>query len=117
IRGANRTPGLNYGNPISTIPAHKLVFTLGGRLPDYAVEYGGRVTHAFAAKNSVQGSLISAATPVHTVVPADSWTTVDLFASWKPRDGQFQGWEFQVAANNIFDAYYQDNLALDHAKG
>lgn len=117
VKGENLTPGLNYGKPLSTIPAHKIVLSLGARMPDRDLEFGGRVTHAFEAPNSIQGTASSSATPSATVVPADAWTTVDLFASWKPQSGQFEGWQAQFGINNIFNAYYRDAIALDYAKG
>ncbi|TGQ69382.1 TonB-dependent receptor [Mesorhizobium sp. M00.F.Ca.ET.186.01.1.1] len=117
VKGENQTPGLNYGKALSTIPAHKIVFSLGARVPDRDLEFGGRVTHAFKALNSIQGTASSSATPSAEVVPADAWTTVDLFASWKPQSGQFEGWQAQFGINNIFNAYYRDALALDYAKG
>lgn len=117
VKGENLTPGLNYGKPLSTIPAHKIVFSLGARVPDRDLEFGGRITHAFEAPNSIQGTASSSATPSAIVVPADAWTTVDLFASWKPQSGRFEGWQAQFGINNIFNAYYRDAIALDYAKG
>lgn len=117
VKGENLTPGLNYGKPLSTIPAHKIVFSLGARMPDRDLEFGGRVTHALEAPNSIQGTASSSATPSAIVVPADAWTTVDLFASWRPQSGRFEGWQAQFGINNIFNAYYRDAIALDYAKG
>ncbi|TGT79311.1 TonB-dependent receptor, partial [Mesorhizobium sp. M8A.F.Ca.ET.161.01.1.1] len=41
VKGENQTPGLNYGKALSTIPAHKIVFSLGARVPDRDLEFGG----------------------------------------------------------------------------
>lgn len=117
IEGENQTPGANFGKPLATIPAHKIVLTLGTRLPDYDVELGGRVTHAFDAPNSIQGTASSSATVNHTVAPAPAYTTLDVFASWKPQTGPLQGLEAQFAINNVTNEYYRDNLALDYARG
>ncbi|MEP6568100.1 MAG: TonB-dependent receptor, partial [Mesorhizobium sp.] len=118
VKGENLTPGsLSYDKPLSTIPAHKIVFSLGARVPDRDLEFGGRITHAFEAPNSIQGTASSSATAAPKVVPAEAWTTVDLFASWKPQSGQFEGWQAQFGINNIFNAYYRDAIALDYAKG
>ncbi|WP_208646430.1 TonB-dependent receptor domain-containing protein [Mesorhizobium waimense] len=110
VKGENLVPGSTYGNPLTTIPSHKIVFSLGGRLPDRDLEFGGRVTHAFETPNSIQGTVALPKT-------ADAWTTVDVFTSWKPQSGQFEGWQAQFSINNIFNAYYRDALALDYAKG
>jgi len=118
IKGENQTPGANFGRPLATIPAHKIALTLGTRLPDYDVELGGRLTHAFDAPNSIQGTAATSSSASHIVLPADGWTTVDLFASWKPEDdSRFAGWQAQFAVNNVFNSYYRDNLASDYAKG
>jgi len=117
VKGENRTSGLNFGKPLSTIPAHKIVATLGTHMPDYDIDIGGRLTHAFEAPNSIQGTASSSSSANHTVVPAKEWTTFDIFASWTPQEGRFKGWEAQFAVNNVFNEYYRDALALDYAKG
>ncbi|WP_203428410.1 TonB-dependent hemoglobin/transferrin/lactoferrin family receptor [Rhizobium sp. BG4] len=117
-QGQDRSDGVNYNKPLPTVPAHKIAFTLGGRLPDQDIEYGTRVTHAFEAQNSVRGTAASSgSTANHTVVPNPDWTTVDVFASWRPQTGEMQGWQVQASINNIFDQYYRENTALDYAKG
>ncbi|MEX2691739.1 TonB-dependent receptor domain-containing protein [Rhizobium mongolense] len=117
-QGQDRSDGVNYNKPLPTVPAHKIAFTLGGRLPERDIEYGTRVTHAFEAQNSVRGTAASSgSTPNHLVVPAPDWTTVDIFASWRPQSGEMQGWQVQASVNNLFDQYYRENISNDYAKG
>ncbi len=116
-QGQDKTPGNNFNEPLPTVPAHKIAFTLGGRLPDQGIEYGARLTHAFESQNSVRGTSFSSASAAKTVVPTPDWTTVDLFASWRPQSGQLEGWQVIASANNIFNEYYIENTALDYSKG
>lgn len=110
IKGENLVAGPTYGNPLATIPAHKIVGSIGGRLPDYGLDFGVRVIHAMDAPNSVLGTVTAPR-------PTDDWTTADVFLNWVPTEGPMQGWEARFAVNNVFDAYYRDNLSLDYARG
>jgi hemoglobin/transferrin/lactoferrin receptor protein len=101
------------GEDLTSIPGHKLVLTLGGRAPEYDLEYGARATLVAATETGV--------------VPADSATflpegapahaSFDVFASWKPQTGAFAGTEAQFAIENIFDADYRDNQTPDRSLG
>lgn len=98
--GEDETTGVE----LNSIPAHKLVVTVGGRLPEFDLEYGLKSTFAAETTAGVSGG--TSAYNVH-----------DLFASWRPQTGAFEGTEARISVDNIFDLDYQDNLAGDKARG
>ena len=100
------------GQAFETIPQDKLVLTLGARIPDYDVTLGATTT--FAAEGDFVASAAQSGDPDFS---ADDWTRVDLFASWKPQEGQLAGWEAQVGVQNLFNEDYRENLLVDRSKG
>lgn len=100
------------GQALETIPQDKLVLTLGARVPDRGLTFGTTVT--FAAEPDYA---VSAASTGDPDTSAGDWTKVDLFASWKPEDGNFAGWEAQFGVQNLFNADYRENLRADRSKG
>ena len=100
IRGEDRLTGA----PLSSIPAHTLALTLAGRLPQYGLEFGWR-------------SIFAADAPSGTSGPTPGYNVHDIFASWKPEDGTFRGWEARASVENLFDTQYRNNLAGDPGKG
>lgn len=100
IVGTDLTTGAN----LSSIPAHTLAFTLGGRLPQYGLEAGWK-------------SIFAAAAPAGTMGPQPAYNVHDIYLSWVPEDGAFYGWEAQASVENLFNAQYQNNLAGDPGKG
>jgi hemoglobin/transferrin/lactoferrin receptor protein len=92
------------GAPLNSIPAHTLALTLGGRLPQYGLEAGWRALFASAA-------------PAGTAGPTPAYNVHDVYLSWRPEDGAFDGWEAQASVENLFNTQYQNNLAGDPGKG
>ena len=101
----------NTGNPLRTIPAHRLVLSAGMRVPEYNVEFGARAKFVADSENSI------AASNGRTVVPGKGYQTYDLFASWKPDYGVLGGTQLQASVENIFAADYRDNLSNSDSKG
>lgn len=99
----------NVGDPVDSLPQDKIVATLGGRLPEHNFEYGTKITLAAAP--------IVAVDTVPASPKPGGWATVDLFASWKPDHGPFEGLEAQFAIENIFNADYRENLSMDRSRG
>jgi len=99
------------GNPLTSIPAHRLVATLGARLPEQGLELGVRAKFVANAENGVT------ATKTTPVVASDGYQTYDVFASWKPTSGLLEGTTAQFSIENIFNADYRDNLSVDSSKG
>lgn len=98
------------GAALATIPAHKLVATLGGRLPENDLEFGVRGTFAADAPNGL-GAMGTPGTP------GVGYQTYDLFASWTPQTGLFEGSELRLSVDNLFDTDYRDNLSIDRSRG
>jgi len=113
------TTTIAAGDSLETIPQNKLVLTLGARLPEHGLSFGATTT--FAAEGQYVVPLTSPMSPTpSTGDPDDSanaWTRVDVFANWKPEEGQFKGWEAQFGVYNLFNANYRENLRLDRSKG
>lgn len=91
---------------LTTVPQNKIVATLGARNAEWGLEYGVRGT--FADK----GAYVATGTGT-----AEAFATVDLFASWKPETGAFQGTEFQFSVENLLNADYRENLSTDRSTG
>lgn len=102
------------GQDLETIPQDKLVLTLGGRIPDRGITFGG--TAIFAFEPTYQTPLVAQGQPFADG-PSGSWSRLDLFASWKPTEGKLVGWEGQVAVQNVFDSDYRENLLNDRSRG
>jgi len=96
--------------PLTTVPQSKLVATLGGRHPEWNMDYGARLTIAATGEYIV--SPVDGANGT-----AEGFTTVDLFASWKPDYGALAGTEVQLAVDNLLDADYRENLSYDRSTG
>lgn len=107
--GTNDTTGM----ALTSIPAHKLVVTVGGRSPEYGLEYGVKGTFAAATDTGVA----SAANPFAPSEGAPGYMTFDAFASWKPMAGALEGTEVRLSVDNIFDADYRDNQTADRSTG
>jgi hemoglobin/transferrin/lactoferrin receptor protein len=101
---------VDTGVALTSIPAHKLVATVGGRAPELELEYGVKATFAAPAGTGVTPS---AGGPAAT----DGYITADLFASWKPSYGAFEGMEARFSVENVFNADYRDNQNPDRSIG
>ncbi|MEL7218955.1 MAG: TonB-dependent receptor, partial [Pseudomonadota bacterium] len=82
------------GEPLGSIPQHRLVATLGYR-PTEDITLGVRATFA-GDQDDVPA----------TGVPGEAFTVVDLFGSWAPSQGLLQGAVFRAGVDNLFDEQY-----------
>ncbi|MEO8685893.1 MAG: TonB-dependent receptor, partial [Devosia sp.] len=100
--------------PLTTVPQSKLVGTVGLHHAEWDLDYGARVTLAqvgrYVSPAIQQGQVVADGT-------AEAFATVDLFASWKPQQGQFQGLELTAGVDNLFNADYRENLSGDRSTG
>lgn len=100
--------------PLTTVPQSKLVATAGLRQAEWDLDYGARVTLAEVGRYVVptiqQGQVAADGT-------AEAFATLDLFASWKPQQGQFKGLELTAGIDNLFNADYRPNLSADRSTG
>ena len=111
-RGLTVLTSILAGQAVETIPQNKFVLTLGGRIPDYYLEFGATITAADAGNY-----VASAAASGEPDLSASNWTRVDLFASWKPQTGSLAGWEAQFGVYNLLNEDYRENLLVDRSKG
>ena len=98
--------------PLTTVPQNKASLTLGVRNVEYNLELGTRVTIADKGRYFLENS---ARFPIDGT--ADAYATVDLFATWKPDTGPLAGTEFQAGIDNVFNADFRQNLAIDRSTG
>lgn len=98
--------------PLTTVPQNKASLTLGVRNVEYDLELGTRVTIADKGRYFLENS---ARFPIDGT--ADAYATVDLFATWKPDTGPLAGTEFQAGIDNVFNADFRQNLAIDRSTG
>nr|WP_314261561.1 TonB-dependent receptor [uncultured Devosia sp.] len=107
--GSDVSATLREGMDIESLPQDRVVATLGGRMPEYDLEFGTKVTVA-------ADPLVAVATVPATAKP-DGWATMDLFASWKPQSGPMEGLTATFGIDNVFNADYRENLSMDRSKG
>ncbi|HET9067514.1 MAG TPA: TonB-dependent hemoglobin/transferrin/lactoferrin family receptor [Amaricoccus sp.] len=82
------------GGALGSIPQDRLTVS-GGLRPAFNWQLGARATFAAEEDDVPEGSL-----------PADGWTTVDLFASWAPQMAALEGTVFRAGIDNVFDETY-----------
>ena len=84
------------GGTLTSVPARTLAVTLGGRLPEYDVDYGWR------------GTFVDDITS-----PRDeefhSYATHDFFVGWRPEEGPLEGFEVRASVENAFDETYRNS--------
>jgi hemoglobin/transferrin/lactoferrin receptor protein len=64
-----------------------------------------------------RASYFDAITTSSATTTAPAYDTHDIFATWTPDRGVLQGLDVNIAIDNVFDAIYRNNLALDNAPG
>lgn len=102
IRGDNKTDD----EPLTSIPADKLVLTVGGKIPAIDLLFG--VTNEFAwAQDRVPEENLA----------VDGFHIVNLFASWVPDEGPLAGFRVDAGIENVVDNDYQRYLAFEEAPG
>jgi hemoglobin/transferrin/lactoferrin receptor protein len=102
IRGDNKTDGV----PLTSIPADKLILTVGGKIPAFDLAFG--VTNEFAwDQHRVEDETIA----------VDGYHIVNLFASWVPDEGPLEGLRVDAGIENVVDNEYERYLAFEEAPG
>jgi len=93
------------GLTLADTPAENVVLTVGAKLPERGMTLGWRASY-------FDGITTSSAT-----TSALSYDTHDVFVTWAPEEGALAGLEVNLSVENVFDATYRNNLALDNAVG
>jgi hemoglobin/transferrin/lactoferrin receptor protein len=102
IDGENRLNGL----PLNTIPANTLNLTVGYIFPDQGLTVGWRGELADDQDEVATASLRTPGYDVH-----------NLFLTWKPQDGAFEGLDVRVGVDNVFDRKFKRHLSSLDAEG
>jgi hemoglobin/transferrin/lactoferrin receptor protein len=101
VRSKDRATGLT----LADTPAENTVLTLGAKLPAQNLTLGWRASY------------FDSITTSSATTSARAYDTHDLFATWSPDRGALEGVQVNLAIDNVFDATYRNNLALDNALG
>jgi hemoglobin/transferrin/lactoferrin receptor protein len=109
VRGTDR----DFGYTLATTPADSVALTLGGRLPDQGLEFGWRGTLV----DDITTSTRNVTTGVVTDTAFEGYYTQDVFTTWRPDRGALEGFEVQLAVENLFDTEFRNNLSLDQGRG
>ncbi len=102
IDGENRQTGV----ALNTIPANTLNLTLGYVFPDQGLTVGWRGELADDQDEVATASLRTPGYDVHNV-----------FLTWKPQQGAFEGLDVRVGVDNLFDRRFKRHLSSLDAEG
>jgi hemoglobin/transferrin/lactoferrin receptor protein len=105
IRGDNETDN----EPLTSIPADKLMLTVGGKIPSLDLAFGVTNEIAWAQDRVPDASAEELA--------VDGYHVVNLFASWVPDEGPLAGFRVDAGIENVVDNDYERYLALEKAPG
>ncbi len=108
VKSKDGTTGLQ----LSDTPAENVALTVGAKFPDRGLILGWRAQYFDGITNYTPG-----ATEVNTSASGPAYDTHDLFVTWSPTEGALAGLELNLTVENVFDATYRNNLALDLAPG
>ncbi|MCO6185246.1 TonB-dependent hemoglobin/transferrin/lactoferrin family receptor [Rhizobium sp. L1K21] len=103
---------------LPSVAPDELALTLGGRVPDYDLEFG--IKSRFIA--GPQDACRNATTTVSCTGGSSSrfsrpFNTQDIFLTWTPSQGQMKGWQAQFGIDNVFNQNYKEFLNNDYSKG
>lgn len=109
IDGKNRLTG-DY---LNTIPANDYRVTLG--YSDAGTGLSGGWTGEFAERQDkvTTGAFASAGSGL----PTPGYSVHNLFFAFRPQSGPAKGFEFRIAADNLFGKYYRRHLSALAAEG
>ncbi|HVJ43739.1 MAG TPA: TonB-dependent hemoglobin/transferrin/lactoferrin family receptor [Dongiaceae bacterium] len=102
IRGDNLTDD----EPLTSIPADKLVVTLGAKIPTLDIAFGVTDEYAWSQDRVADADLA-----------VGNYNVVGLFAGWAPSDGPLKGFRVNAGIDNLFDKNYERFLAEEKAPG
>ncbi|WP_166645279.1 TonB-dependent hemoglobin/transferrin/lactoferrin family receptor [Dongia mobilis] len=102
VRGWNETDD-EY---LNSIPADKLVLTVGARVPDIDVTFGVTNEYIWSQNRAADEELRT-----------DGVNLVGLFASWEPSEGMLRGFRLDAGIENLTDEEYTRFLATEEGPG
>ncbi|QNQ09487.1 TonB-dependent receptor domain-containing protein [Sphingomonas alpina] len=101
------------GNYLNTIPANDYRLTLG--YADAKTGLSGGWTGEFAERQDKVNS--GAFSSPGSGLPTPGYNVHNLFFAFKPRSGAAEGFEFRIAADNVFDTAFRRHLSSLAAEG
>jgi hemoglobin/transferrin/lactoferrin receptor protein len=107
------------GGSLSSIPAQKLVATIGGRLPEWDLVAGFRLNVASdqnRVPSPILGTIFGQPFIFQSFRQTSGYTTGDLFFSWVP-SGKYispllRGLRLDAGIDNIWDKRYRSHLSI-----
>jgi hemoglobin/transferrin/lactoferrin receptor protein len=109
------------GEDLTTVAPDELSLTLGGKLPQYDVTFGWKARFVAAPQDPCRRSdtavVCAGDSSQGSTRFSESFDVHDIFLTWKPQDGQLQGWEAILGVDNVFDKQYKEFLSNDPARG
>ncbi len=113
VNGTNKATGVE----LTTVAPHEFAFTIGGKVPDYAVRFGWTSRFVAAPQDKARDSNTPPVSDPNSTRYAEAFNVHNVFLTWNPEDGQFAGWEAEVGVDNVFNTQYKEFLMNDPAKG
>lgn len=111
IRGENNITH----RPVDSIPADKVMATIGGKLPEYGLRFGYKA-ELVAEQNRVSGTNNAAGVEA-TVVRTNGYTVHGVFVSWLPMQDFLDGFRIDAGVENLFDNTYRRHLSNLYEEG
>jgi hemoglobin/transferrin/lactoferrin receptor protein len=105
--GYSRTRGWNKTDDayLTSVPADKLVLTLGARIPQIDVSFGVTNEYVWGQDRTTDA------------LKTDAVNLVGLFASWEPSEGPLKGFRLDAGIENLTDEEYVRYLAEEEGPG
>ncbi|MEM1287335.1 MAG: TonB-dependent receptor [Pseudomonadota bacterium] len=117
LRGEDTT----RDEPLPSIAPDEFGFTVGGKIPQYDIRFGWDAR--FVADEKEITPVLGMPNPRFGITQADverafaadllreeGFNTHDLWATWRPQTGKFEGLEVSARVDNIADEFYQEFL-------
>jgi len=103
---------------LTTVAPDELALTLGGRAPQYDLEFGWKARFVADPQDPCRVSDISVTCDGGASSRySEAFNTHDVFLTWAPEAGAWQGWEARFGVDNVFDTEYKEFLMNDPAPG
>ena len=102
---------------LTSIAPHELALTIGGKIPEHDLRFGWKARFVAAPQDPARRSATTLPAGTATSRHALAFNVHDVFLSWTPKQGTFQGWEAHLGVDNIFNANFKEFLHNDFAKG
>jgi len=111
IRGDNNITN----RPVDSIPADKVMATVGGKLPEYGLRFGYKAE--LVAEQDRVSNLNNASGVEATVTRTSGYTVHGVFMTWFPMQDWLDGFRVDAGIENMFDNTYRRHLSNLYEEG